>query len=453
MAVFEKRSTLGAPADALFGWHASPGAFERLAPPWETLRIIGRTGSIRDGDRLTFQLRKWPAWITWEAVHRGFVEGEQFVDEQLRGPFRRWVHTHRFERVDAGRSALVDHVDFEPPFAAITKSTVRRAIERMFRWRHERTRLDVERHQHFRDRPRLRVVIAGASGLVGTELAAFLTAGGHSVLRLVRGRARGADEIGWDPARGALDAAALEGTDAVVHLGGVTIAKRFTAAHKQAIRESRVESTALLARAIAGLSQRPRVFLCASAIGYYGNRVDEEVSERSAAGTGFLPDVCTEWEEAARPARDAGVRVANLRLGIVLAARGGALAAMMRPFRLGLGGVVGSGRQWMSWITLEDVIGAFHHVLMTDSVRGPVNVVAPNPVTNREFTKTLGRVLGRPTLAPAPAFAIRAILGEMGQALLLDGAHVRPDVLAGSGFASAFPSLEDGLRHELGRYR
>lgn len=453
MAVFEKRTTLYAPADALFGWHASPGAFERLAPPWETLRIIERTGSIRNGDRLTFQLRKWPAWITWEAVHRGFVDGEQFVDEQVRGPFRRWVHTHRFERVDANRSVLVDQVDFEPPFAAVTTGIARRAIERMFRWRHERTRLDVERHERFRDRPRMRVAIAGASGLVGTELAAFLTAGGHSVLRLVRGRARGADEIRWDPGRGALDAAALEGIDAVIHLGGVTIAKRFTAAHKQAIRESRVASTSLLTRAIAGLARRPRVFLCASAIGYYGDRGDEEVSERSAAGAGFLPEVCAEWEAATGPARDTGVRVANLRLGIVLAARGGALAAMARPFLLGLGGVVGGGRQWMSWITLEDVVGAFHHVLMTDSVQGPVNLVAPNPATNRDFTKTLGRVLGRPTLLPAPAFAIRLLLGEMGQALLLDGVRARSDVLAGSGFEFAFSSLEEGLRHELGRYR
>lgn len=452
MAVFEKRTTVGTAADALFCWHASPGAFERLAPPWETLRVVERTGSIRDGDRLTFRLRKRPTWITWEAVHRDFVDGEQFVDEQVRGPFRRWIHTHRFERVDANRSTLVDRVDFEPPFPAMTTGIARRAMERMFRWRHERTRLDVERHERFRDRPRMRVAIAGASGLVGTELAAFLTAGGHCVVRLVRGRSRGEGEIGWDPDRGELDSASLEGVDAVVHLGGVTIAKRFTAAHKLAIRESRVASTSLLARAIAGLARRPRVFLCASAIGYYGDRGDEEVSERSAAGAGFLPEVCVEWEAAAGPARDAGVRVGHLRLGIVLGARGGALAAMMRPFLFGLGGVVGGGRQWMSWVALEDVIGAFHHVLMTDTVEGPVNVVAPNPATNREFTKTLGRVLGRPTLVPAPAFAIRAILGEMGQSLLLDGARVRPGVLVDSGFAFSFPSLEAGLRHELGRY-
>lgn len=300
------------------------------------------------------------------------------------------------------------------------------------------------------DRRRLRVLIGGASGLIGSRIRAALAADGHSVIPLIRGRTPNVDEIAWDPTAGRLDPAALDGVHAVAHFGGVSIARRFSKRHKHAIRESRVQSTALLARAIAAAANPPRTFLCASAVGYYGNRGDDEMDETNVAGTGFLPEVCTEWEAAAGPARDAGVRVANLRLGVVLSGRGGALATMRRAFSIGLGGVAGNGRQWMSWIALADVVRAIQHVLETESLCGPVNLAAPNPVTNREFTKTLGRLLRRPTLLPVPAPAIRLLLGEMGQALLLDGVRAVPRALLDSGYPFAFPTLEAALRHELG---
>lgn len=299
----------------------------------------------------------------------------------------------------------------------------------------------------------MRIVIGGASGLIGTHLCQALRAGGHTLVRLVRGHNREDVEgstRAWDPDRGTLAVDALEGCDAVIHLGGVTIARRFTAKHKAAVLHSRVSSTRLLAESIARLPRKPRVFIVASAIGYYGDRGAEWIDESYPPGTGFLPEVCVQWECAADAARDAGVRVVHPRLGIVLSGAGGALRAMLTPFRLGLGGVVGTGRQYMSWIALRDVIGAFGHILATETMRGPVNLTAPHPVTNREFTKTLGRVLHRPTVLPLPSAAVKLLLGEMGQALLLDGCRVRPAVLEGSGYTFALGGLEEALRAELG---
>lgn len=297
-----------------------------------------------------------------------------------------------------------------------------------------------------------RVVISGASGLVGTRLAALLTTGGHRVDRLVRRPpAAASTDIRWDPAAGEIDAAGLEGADAVMHLAGENIAGgRWTAARKEAIRRSRIDGTRLLAESLARLGRRPRVLISASAVGYYGPRGDEPLTEDSASGRGFLAEVCQAWEAAAEPARRAGIRVVNPRLGMVLAATGGALGRMLIPFRLGLGGVMGSGRQYVSWIALEDLVEAITYLMFAGHVSGPVNAVAPGPVTNRGFTQTLGRVLRRPTLAPLPAPLVRLLFGEMGQALLLDGARVLPARLLASGFRFRYPDLEGALRSELG---
>lgn len=300
---------------------------------------------------------------------------------------------------------------------------------------------------------RLRVAISGASGLIGGRLAATLASRGCRVDRLVRrAPAPGGTDVRWDPAAGTIDAAALEGVDAVVHLAGESVAVgRWTPARKEAIRRSRVDGTRLLAETLARLHRPPRVLISASGVGYYGDRGDEAITEDSAAGTGFLADVCRAWEAATEPARRAGIRVVNLRIGMVLAAEGGALARMLVPFRLGLGGVIGSGRQHVSWIALEDLMGAIQHLMVAESVSGPVNVVAPDPVMNRELTKTLGRVLRRPTLAPLPAPIVRLLFGEMGQSLLLEGARVLPARLQASGFHFVHPGLEGALRSELGR--
>jgi uncharacterized protein (TIGR01777 family) len=301
--------------------------------------------------------------------------------------------------------------------------------------------------------PRLRVVVTGATGLVGTALVSALVAAGHRVDRVSRRSPRpGTTDIQWDPSRGELDARLLEGANAVVHLAGESVAAgRWTARAKDRIRRSRVESTRLLAETLARLARRPQVLVAASGVGYYGNRGEEPLTEDSPPGTGFLADLAGAWEAAADPARAAGIRVVHLRLGVVLAGHGGALPRMVVPFRLGLGGVVGDGRQYWSWIALADVVRVIEIVIGLERLAGPVNVVAPTPVTNREFTRALGRVLGRPTLVPLPAVAVRTLFGEMGQALLLDSARALPRRLERAGFKFQHRDVEGALRAALGR--
>lgn len=294
------------------------------------------------------------------------------------------------------------------------------------------------------------VAVAGATGLIGTALVTQLRASGYSVRRLLRSpRDAAADDVIWDPSRGALPPMALEGVDAIVHLAGEPVAHRWTAERKRAIRESRVRSTELLAQAVRALERKPRVLLSGSAIGYYGDRGDELLDERSAPGNDFLAHTCVDWERATAPAAEAGIRVVLLRTGIVLSPRGGALARLLPIFRLGGGGAIGSGRQWMSWIGLGDHVRAMLHALVTESIRGPANLAAPNPVTNADFATTLGRVLTRPALVPVPAFALELLYGEMARATLLAGQRALPKALMANGFEFAQPTLEGALRAEL----
>lgn len=457
MPTFEHRSRLAHSAAYAFDWHERPGAFVRLVPPWQRIRVLKQQGGIRDGGRVVFQLRKAGFWLTWEALHSSYDPPRQFVDEQVRGPFARWRHLHRFhpDRAEPGRCELIEQVDYELPGGRVGQSlfgkSVRRDLERVFVWRHQRTARDLARHALYEGRPAQRIAIGGATGLVGKQLSAFLSGGGHTVVPLVRGSdAAPARGIAWNPDQGHIDAAALEGLDAVVHLGGVSIAKRFTAAHKAAVMKSRVESTTLLAKTLGNLRNPPRTLVVASAIGIYGNRGEELLDELSVPGTGFLPEVCIAWEKSADAARAAGIRVVHLRIGIVLTPLGGALASMLPPFRAGIGGRVSDGKQVMSWIALDDVIGAIHHALMNEAINGPVNLTGPQPVTNAEFTAALGRALRRPTLLPAPAFGIKLLLGEMGEALLLGGGRAMPGALLDSGFRFLCPTVDDALRWEMG---
>lgn len=297
---------------------------------------------------------------------------------------------------------------------------------------------------------RMRVAVTGASGFVGRAVVSALMAGGHQVVRISRAEPRPASgDVRWDPARGLIDPGALEGLDGVVHLAGETIAQRWTAGARRRILESRVQGTALLARTLPALDRPPEVLLSASAIGIYGDRGEEPVDEDSAPGAGFLADVTRAWEAAAAPAREAGIRVVHPRLGVVLGREGGALARLLPPFRLGLGGRVGSGRQWMSWVARTDLVRALLFLLAERRMAGPVNVVAPEPARNAAFTAALGRALHRPTLGFVPAFALRAVYGQMAQETLLGGQYVRPTRLLGAGFRFLHPSLLEALRVEL----
>jgi len=296
-----------------------------------------------------------------------------------------------------------------------------------------------------------KILVSGSSGLVGAALLRALVADGHQITRLVHGVASGAGQVAWDPVR-PLAPDAVSGFDAVVHLAGESIASRWTPSKKKAIRDSRVLGTANLADALARAPQPPRVFVSASAIGYYGDRADEVLREDSpSARHGFLPDVCRDWEAVAQPASSAGIRTVHLRTGIVLSAAGGALKQMLTPFRMGLGGKIASGKQWMSWIDLDDEIGAIRHVLTNDSLRGPVNIVSPNPVTNAEFTRTLASALSRPAIFPMPAFAARLLFGQMGEELLLASQRVEPTKLVSSGYVFQKPDLRLALMAILGK--
>lgn len=293
-----------------------------------------------------------------------------------------------------------------------------------------------------------RILVSGVSGPIGTALLPSLKTRGYEVVRLVRGAATGEGQISWNSAQ-EIAPDAVSGFDAVIHLAGESIVGRWSAAKKTQIRDSRVAGTRNLAQALARAKEKPEVFVCSSAIGYYGDRGDEVLNEESAAGSGFLADVCREWEAATQAAADAGVRTVQIRTGVVLSPKGGALGKMLTPFKMGVGGRIGSGQQWMSWIDVQDMVGAIHHILKTDLLRGPVNMVAPKPVTNSEFTRTLASVLSRPAIFPVPAFVVKLAFGEMGETVLLGSQRVEPAQLVGSGYPFRFRELRTSLENLL----
>ena len=295
-----------------------------------------------------------------------------------------------------------------------------------------------------------RILVSGVSGPIGAALVPSLKSSGWSVVRLVRGPAAGNGQIAWNPAA-ALAPEAVSGFDAVIHLAGEGIFGRWTAGKKQKIRDSRVAGTFNLAQALARAEEKPKVFVSGSAIGYYGNRGEKSLSEESAPGAGFLAEVCQEWEEATMPAVQADIRTAHIRTGIVLSPKGGALGAMLLPFKLGLGGRTGDGQQWMSWIDVRDMVGAIHHILKNDLLQGAVNMVAPKPARNAEFAATLASVLSRPTIFPMPAFAAKLVFGEMGEELLLGSQKVEPGKLISSGYPFRYRELRASLEGLLGR--
>jgi uncharacterized protein (TIGR01777 family) len=436
------RSPMPAPAKQLFDWHARPGAFERLVPPFDPVEVLERRGGLQPGARTVVRYRLGPLRGRWTAVHTALELGRSFTDRQEEGPFAQWEHAHRMVPDGDRRSILEDDVRFRLPLGAagraVGTAAVMARLESLFAYRHAVTAADLGRHAELPGPP-LRVGITGSHGLVGTALAHFLTAGGHTVVRLGRAGAAGNE---------------VDALDAVVNLAGASIGDgRWTPARKQVLSESRLRTTEALARAIAAARRPPRVLLSGSAFGFYGDRGDAPLDESGARGTGFLAELAEAWERATSAAAEAGVRVVLLRTGVVLSPQGGALAKLLVPFRLGVGGRVGSGTQVLSWIALEDVVGAIHFALRTETLRGPVNLTAPEPVSNAAFTAVLGRVLQRPTLATVPAPVVRVLFGQMGEEALLAGANVVPRALLDAGFRFRWPGLEDALRFALGRNR
>ena len=450
------RSSLPVPPAAAFAWHTRPGAFERLTPPWSATELE-RLDGIRNGDRARFKLEVGPVRLTWVAEHTGYAEGEAFEDVMRRGPFRRWHHVHRMYPGEGGGAVLDDEIAFGMPFGPLGRlgeGAVRRELDRTFAYRHRTTAADLADHARYSAEP-IRIAVSGASGLIGRALVPYLTSGGHTVLRLVRRRPEGPDEVGWDPRAGEVEAAKLDGVDAVVHLAGENVsAPRWTDDKKARILRSREQGTDLLARTVARLPRKPRAFVSASAIGLYGDRGAERLTEASAPGErGFLPLVVRRWEAATAPARDAGIRTVTMRTGVVLTPRGGALALALPAFRLALGGTIGGGHDWFSWIGLDDVLGGYLHALATDTLSGPVNLTAPEPVPMRTFTAALGRVLHRPAVVPVPEAVVETLGGEAARETALMSARVPPERLLETGYRFRHADLETALRHALGRPR
>jgi uncharacterized protein (TIGR01777 family) len=454
MPVFEWRSEMPVPAQEVYDYHARPGAFQRLAPPWQRLRVIEEQGTMEDG-RLTFEVGRGPAHLRWAAEMHGSREALQFMDRQVQGPFAAWEHTHRFVPLDEDRSELLDHVEYRLPAGQIAglagEGPARKQLARLFAFRHQRTRRDLERHGRWRESPRMTVAVAGASGLIGSALSVFLTTAGHRVVRLVRGEATGPDQVTWDPVAGRLDTAALAGVDAIVNAAGESLLGVWTPGKRAAILASRTQTTGTLARAAAAMDPPPSVFVSNSGVNAYGFSHDEELTEDSPLGEGFLAGVVRAWEQAADPAREAGVRVVHTRLAPVMTAAGGTLATMLPVFRAGLGGTLGDGSQWWSWVALDDVLAAVEWALHDDGLSGAVNVAAPLPITNAQFTQALARVLHRPAALKVPRAVLEHALGDMGREMMLVSLRVRPERLQERGFAFGFPDATTALRYELGR--
>ena len=476
--IFIAKSRFHATADEIFDWHEKPGAFERLSPPWVDVKCVERSGGIKDGSRVVLLLEKGPVRMPWVLGHKDYVKGKSFVDYQIAGPFDCWQQSHDFEEDGPAHSYLTDRVEFSVPMGLAGKIAaagfIRSELSRLFRYRHALLARDMALLKRYGQKP-LKVLVSGATGLVGERLVAMLLTQGHSVVRLSRrggevatasvegsstvaGEAGGAvkdgalTEIFWNPLAGTIESKLPDDLDAVVHLSGRNVsAARWTIEEKQLIHESRVKSTQYLCQLLAALEKKPEVLVCASAIGYYGNRGSEPLTEDAGEGSGFLAEVCIDWEQAANIAKASGIRVVLARIGAVLSPKAGALAKLLPIFSAGGGGRIGDGKQYFSWVSIDDVCGAIYHAIVTKQVEGPLNVVAPNCATNAEFTRAMGRALVRPTLFPVPPGVLRVAFGEMADALLMASVRVLPQKLKQTGYEFQDPDLLDAIKFLIGR--
>lgn len=389
--------------------------------------------------------------MRWDLRHTGYVDGVEFCDEQLRGPFRSWKHRHRFLELHPNSTTMIDEISYELPwYARPLKLLLTRELTRLFTFRHAQLASDLELHRRWSAAPRKTILIAGASGFIGSALTAFLSTGGHSVIRLVRRSPTRHDERYWDPDRDILDPGVFTGVDVVINLAGAPLLGRWSEKKKRLIKESRVTSASLLARTIASLPKPPELAIMTSATGIYGDTRDTQADENSESGSGFLAEVCAAWEAATKPIAQSSCRLVNLRIGTVLNARGGALKQMLPPFSLGLGGRLGSGSQYMSWIGMSDLLGMIEHIIYTASISGPFNAVAPIPCTNRQFTDALGRVLHRPTILSLPGLALKGIFGELADSMLLSSSRILATKALSSGYSYLRSDLRSTIEFECG---
>lgn len=427
---------------------------ERLLPPWERNTVISKDGTISPGSRVKLKMYAGPFPFYFHACHIEDNPGRMFRDVQEKGPFSYWSHSHFFHDTDEG-SILEDKIEYALPghrfLPSFVKSQVEKKLTRIFLHRQHTLKADIELHQRCSQTP-LKILLSGASGVLGKRLIPLLTTGGHTVYTLVRKRPTpNKNEIFWDPETGFLSQSDLPEVDSVVHLAGEPIGlKRWTTESRQRVLNSRVKGTELLAKTLAAMKKPPKVLLSASAVGYYGNCHAQLTDENKSPGRDFISTVCKEWEDAAKPARRAGIRTVFLRMGVSMSPAGGALKRILSTSPLGFIRYFGSGEQYISWISDDDLISAILHALTCPDLEGPVNIAAPEPVTNRELMQTLAKITGRPLLFPISTDIFQIMYGQMAREIILSGCRVSSKKLQDSGFKFRHPSLETAIRSLLG---
>ncbi len=454
---FVARSYYPCTAQELYDWHSREGALERLIPPWERTSVISKHGGIAVGGRVVMKMHAGPIPFTWHAHHIEDVPGVMFRDVQHRGPFNYWSHSHHFS--DTGKGGLLeDRIEYRLPAHSCLPGSIKKHMEktlqRIFVHRQARLREDLLLHQRCSKRP-MSLLLTGASGVLGQALLPLLTTGGHRVWKLVRRRPDPSkQEIYWDPAKGEIDKDALPELDGVIHLAGEYIGLgRWTKEKKRRIVASRTEGTDLLARTLAAMPKPPEVLLSASAVGYYGDCEDSLVAEDRESGDDFISEVCHLWENAAQPAVEAGIRTVFMRIGVVLTPQGGALQRFINSSYLGCISRIGPGQQYISWLSIDDMVAAMLHALACKNLEGPLNMAAPEPVTNSDFLRILAGILHRPLMPTIPVFALKTIYGQMASEILLSGCQVSSRKLEESGFSFRHPTLKVALRSLLGKTR
>ena len=463
ISTYKSELEVPVPVDQLFSWHENPGAFERLTPPFEPVKVKKRKGGI-DGGEVHLQMNLGPIPLPWVARHHDYIKNEQFLDEQVSGPFASWNHAHLFEKIDSKSSKLIDKIDYKLPFGTVGKTFggafAEKKIKQMFAYRRNITKNDLVSQSKYSGSP-LNIAVTGGSGLIGSQLKPYLTTAGHSVENIVRGRPQ-KGELSWNLENKTMSN--LSGKDVVIHLAGEPISKPlggmvplpWTKWKRNEILKSRVEGTKLISEHIASLNNPPKVMICASAVGYYGDRGEDLLSESEESGDDYFSHVVSEWEKAAQPAIDAGIRVVFLRIAPVMSPLGGALQVLGNAARLGSSPPVAGGKQWWSWISLDDVVDVIYHSIINEKLSGPVNVASPNPVRQKEWASTLAKVIwGRfgplTGLIPVPGFVLKTVLGEFGDVLALSSIKIDSSKLLDSGYEFRFENLEDCFRHLLGK--
>lgn len=439
----------------LYRYHARPGALQRLIPPWENTSVISSDNSLQPGSLVQLKMHAGKIGFTYTAEHTANIPDNMFVDIQKKGPLSHWEHSHYFYDEDDG-SRLHDIIEYALPLHPLLPKGIVKKVNtmlfRMFRHRERQLHHDLDRHALYSTSP-MKILISGASGVIGSHLVPFLTTGGHEIYRLVRRTPiPNNNEIFWNPAHNYIDTESIPEIDCVIHLAGEYIGLgRWSKARKKRVMQSRIDGTTLLAKTAAHLSPKPRVFISSSATGFYGHKGNKIITEESGKGQSFLANICSEWENAANRATKAGIRTVILRMGVGLSSRGGALCKLADA-PAGIVKSFGSGNQFFSWISMDDLISAILHCMQKPSISGPVNIVSPNPVTNTCMNESAARLLRKPLLPSVPAPVLKILFGQMANELLLASCKAYPAKLLESGFSFSHPSFDDALKCQLGLF-